>query len=174
MLDKLVEWLGQAMEFMGSEVLSLENGYAWILLGLVLIILESMGAALFCVSLGAAAIVTGLIAFAGIFSLTWLLVIFAGVALGLFGASRPLANRMTGGKSRTDTNIHALIGARGVVTEEIKGTHEPGYVKIAGDQWRCLPVRDEVIPVGARVYICKIEGATLTVDTNLPVKEDAA
>jgi inner membrane protein len=174
MLDKLVEWLGKAMEFMGSEVLSMENGYAWILLGLVLIILESLGAALFCASLGLAAIITGLIAFTGLFSLTWLLVVYAAAALAVFAASRPLANRMTGGKSQTNTNIHGLIGQCGLVVEEIKGMHDPGYVKIAGDQWRSVPLRDEMIPVGTKVYILQIEGATLTVDIKPPQQEELA
>jgi len=165
MLDRLLEQLGGVLEYLG-QVMSVENGYFWMLLGLILIIVEAvLGAAtaLALGSIGVAAFLTGVVAFLGLHSLTGLIIVFIVVSLALFFLSRPLTKRLMGGAAE-ETNVDAMAGKLGVVTAEIGGLAAPGYVKIAGDQWRSLPARGKTIPEGATVRVKKVEGATLIVD----------
>ncbi len=173
MLDRLLEQLGGVLEYLG-EVMSVENGYFWMLLGLILIIIEAvLGAAtaLALGSIGVAAFLTGVVSFLGLHSLTGLIIVFIAVSLALFFLSRPLTKRLMGGDAE-DTNIDAMAGKLAVVTEPIGGVTSPGYVKIAGDQWRCLPSVDQAIPVGAAVRVQRVEGATLIVDIESTKEEE--
>ena len=133
MLDNLLESLGTSLENVGA-LLSMEGGYFWVLLGLVLILLECFGAALALASLGAGAILTGLVAFCGLLNLTGLLAVFAVASLALFAVSRPLANRLTSSKGKRETNVRGLVGRTALVVRDIAGRHRPGYVKIDGDE----------------------------------------
>jgi len=171
MLDNLLESLGTSLESVGA-MLSMEGGYFWVLLGLVLVILESFGAALALASLGVGAILTGLVAFCGLLNLYGLLVVFAVVSLILFAVSRPLANKLTASNGSTETNVRGLIGRTALVVRDVAGPHRPGYVKVDGDEWRAVSVGDVALGTGATVYITDVQGATLSVDTKPLEQED--
>jgi len=151
------------------QLLDYEFGYFWVLVGMVLIILESLGAALALASLGVGALVTAIVAFLGLLSLAGLLVVFVVASLVVFGVSRPLAHRLSGEGGKVKTNAEGMVGRTGMVIRDIGGKNQPGYVKLAGDEWRSLPVVDMTIPTGTEVVILKVEGATLTVEPCQPV-----
>jgi membrane protein implicated in regulation of membrane protease activity len=157
-----------------SQLLDFEFGYFWVLVGMVLIILESLGAALALASIGVGALVTAVFAFFGLLSLSGLLVVFVAASLVVFGISRPLAHRLTGEGSEVKTNTEAMLDRTGVVIRSIGGKTQPGYVKLAGDEWRALPVSDVPIPAGTQVVIRKVEGNTLTVEPCQPAREENA
>jgi len=146
-----------------EQLLNMEYGYFWIMAGLVLVILESLGAMFALFSLGVGAWITAIVAFFGWLSLSWLLGLFAVASLAVFGATRPLANRLTGAGRKVKTNAEALVGSRAVVSAAIGGRTQPGYVKVAGDEWRALAEADVAIAAGSEVEIRRLEGATLFV-----------
>jgi len=157
------------------ELLNVENGYFWVIVGVGLIILETiLGSATFALaSLGAGAIITGFLAFAGVLCFNWLLVVFAVVSVVLFVVSRPLAHRILTKTTEVKTNVDAMVGRVGVVTSAIRGTSKPGYVKLAGDEWRSFPSDGAPIPEEAEVVIERVEGATLFVKVLQTEKEEA-
>jgi len=142
-----------------KDILDVENGWFWLVLGLVGIILEALSIALVFASMGLAAILTGVISFLGVHSFACLLGIFIVLSMAIFFASRPLAAKLPFGKS-TETNIHALIGRPGVVTEPIGGSDKPGRVKLSTEEWRALPADDQSFQTGTRVMVKRIEGST--------------
>ncbi|MBM4353193.1 MAG: NfeD family protein [Deltaproteobacteria bacterium] len=157
-----------------SQLLDYEFGYFWVLAGMVLIILESLGAALALASIGVGALITAVFAFLGLLSLSGLLVVFVVASLAMFGISRPLAHRLTGEGNKVKTNTEAMLDRTGLVIRPIGGKTQPGYVKLSGDEWRAFPVADMAIPAGVQVVIRKVEGNTLTVEPCQPVKEENA
>lgn len=173
MLDRLLEQLGGMLEYLG-EVMSVENGYFWMLLGLILVLVEAvLGAAtaLALGSIGVAAFLTGVVAFLGLHSLIGLIIVFIIISLALFFLSRPLTKRLMG-DDLEETNVDAMAGKLAVVTEAIGGLTAPGRVKIAGDRWRSLPAENKAIPEGTAVRVLRVEGATLIVEIESTKEEE--
>ena len=80
----------------------------------------------------------------------------------LFGVVRPIARRHTRMPPPVRTGTQALIG-RSAVTLAAIG-NDSGSVKLAGEVWTARAYdEDEVIPVGARVQVVEIRGATALV-----------
>ena len=63
---------------------------------------------------------------------------------------------------KTKTNVDALIGTHGVVTEEINNLAETGSVKVRAMIWTARSTEDSVIiPANTIVTICDISGVKL-------------
>jgi len=146
-----------------SELLDFEYGYFWLILGIILTIMEAMGAMFALASLGIGAMLTAVVAFLGWLTLPWLLGVFAVASLAVFALSRPLVNRITASGAHVKTNVEAMVGRTGVVTQPVGDRSSPGYVKVGGDEWRAVPVDDKPVAVGTKVVIRQVEGATLHV-----------
>lgn len=86
-------------------------------------------------------------------------VIFVIVTFISLVGTRPIIKKYLNVKT-VRTNLDAVIGKIGVVTEGIK-KDELGRVKIAGKEW--LAKADTVIKKGTKVEILKIEGVKLIV-----------
>jgi membrane protein implicated in regulation of membrane protease activity len=92
------------------------------------------------------------------------LIAFIAVAAVLLGAVRPIAR-----KHLTDTTplqldgTETLIGRTATVTRAIDH-HSGGRIKVGADEWTARSQYDgEAFPIGARVRIMKVDGATAVV-----------
>jgi membrane protein implicated in regulation of membrane protease activity len=86
-------------------------------------------------------------------------VVAAGVGLGLV---RPIAIKHVKQPPLLRTGTAALVGRSAVVLEEVTG--ESGRVRIGGEVWSSRAYDESlVIPVGAKVDVLEIEGATALV-----------
>ncbi len=85
--------------------------------------------------------------------------VFALLGIFLLLISRPLVRKMRN-KDDGKTNLDRIIGATGVVTEEIK-KNSVGEVKVDGKRWSAIASKK--ITVGEEVIIEKIEGVKLVV-----------
>lgn len=76
---------------------------------------------------------------------------------------RPVAIRHLKQPPQLRTGAAALVGRSAIVLEEVNEHH--GRVRIDGEEWTSRPYLDEtlVIPVGARVDVMQIKGATALV-----------
>jgi membrane protein implicated in regulation of membrane protease activity len=93
----------------------------------------------------------------------WLSVAMFFVASALlFGVVRPIARRHVSMPPQLRTGTQALVGKTAVALAEID--QDSGSVKLGGEVWsaRCYD-EGEVIPVGARVQVVEIKGATALV-----------
>lgn len=60
------------------------------------------------------------------------------------------------------TNLTALIGERGIVTEDISNIHVKGLVKLRWGTWSAMSVdEDDFIEAGTIVYVSDISGVRL-------------
>ncbi|MBQ8432252.1 MAG: NfeD family protein [Clostridia bacterium] len=65
-------------------------------------------------------------------------------------------------KTEEKTNVDALIGAHGIVEEEINNLYEKGSVKVRGLVWTARSANDTVtIPAGSLVTIVNVSGVKL-------------
>ena len=131
----------------------------WLIAGLVLLMVELMHGAFVLVWVGAAALLTALLAvFVPVVWVQWLFFALASVVLLL--ATRPLA-RSIHGRVTVPSNVDSLIGQEAVVLEAIDPQANTGRVRIHSDQWRARS--ESCIPAGAHVIVQSVTGTTLQV-----------
>ncbi|NTW50240.1 MAG: NfeD family protein [Chlorobiales bacterium] len=142
----------------------LSDWHFWIIGGIILLILEIftpgfvIGIFGFACFAGAVAAVLGL-------GLASQIVSFGITIAILFLGVRPfvikhLYNRDSGHQ----TNVSALIGQTGFVTEKIDRSANTGRIKIGGEEWRAATGNELTIEAGQKVVIRKVEGVTLFVE----------
>ena len=87
-------------------------------------------------------------------------VVAAGAGLGIV---RPIAIRHLKQAPALRTGTAALVGRSAIVLEEVN--EQSGRVRIEGEEWSSRPYLDEslVIPVGTKVDVMQIKGATALV-----------
>ena len=111
--------------------------------------------------LGGAALVTALVAAAGLPFVLQLLVFAAASAAGLV-LVRPVARRHLLTARSERFGVDALVGRSAQVVAEVSG--HGGRVRIDGDEWTARPYDDSlVIPAGTTVHVMEIRGATALV-----------
>jgi len=76
---------------------------------------------------------------------------------------RPLAKKYLTPGYRP-TNADRVIGAIGIVTEEINNLKAAGLVSVFGQIWTARSEQDIVIPPGVKVKILRIEGVKIFVE----------
>jgi membrane protein implicated in regulation of membrane protease activity len=87
-------------------------------------------------------------------------VVAAGAGLGVV---RPIAIRHIKQPPALRTGAAALVGRSAIVSEEVN--EHSGRVRIDGEEWSSRPYLDDslVIPVGTKVDVMQIKGATALV-----------
>ncbi len=90
------------------------------------------------------------------------LVAFVVAAAAGLGVVRPIAIRHIKQPPPHRTGTAALVGRSAIVLEEV--TEHSGRVRIGGEEWSSRPYDESlVIPVGTKVDVVKIDGATALV-----------
>ncbi|MQA05928.1 MAG: NfeD family protein [Streptosporangiales bacterium] len=111
--------------------------------------------------LAAAAVVAAVVAGLGAPLLLQLLAFAAAAATGLF-VVRPIARRHMTQPPLARDGSDALVGKTAVVVQEV--TAARGLIRLAGEEWSAHSLDEtQVIPIGARVDVMEIEGATAVV-----------
>ena len=93
--------------------------------------------------------------------------LFAVVSVALLAALRPFLKKFITPKL-VKTNVDAIIGSEGYVIADIDNLAATGQVKLGGMEWTARSTTAEVIAVGTRIRVDKIEGVKVFVT---PVKE---
>ena len=76
--------------------------------------------------------------------------------------TRPIAMKYFN-KSRTKTNVEAMIGKQAIVISEINNIEGTGQVRIGGMEWSARSIELPVIKVGEVVVVEAVEGVKLMV-----------
>ena len=142
----------------------MEVWHIWAIVALVFIILEifTTGFAVMCFSFGG---VAAAIAAACDATLIWQTVWFCIFTAIAFVTVRPLVLKtfFKNEKSTVKTNVDALVGRQGRVTEKIDPATGTGRVAIDGDDWKAVSEEDCVFEKGEKVEITKVESVIVTV-----------
>ncbi len=133
----------------------------WMVIGIICVIIEIFDPAFFFLSLGAAAILTGLLSFA-VKSTVWQIIIFAVLSFLAFLSMRKLGKKVLAVTDK-DTNVYALKGMTGTVTNAIP-EHGKGHVKIGGEEWSALEKNNLAIELGTKIKVIDIDGNKLIVE----------
>jgi membrane protein implicated in regulation of membrane protease activity len=134
---------------------------AWLGLAVALGVLELFSLDLVLLMLAAGALVGMLVSLTGVD--LWVQVAAAVVAsVAALGVVRPsVVKRLHTGPSLV-LGHDALVGRTGLVVEEVSS--QAGQIRVGGEIWTARPYDDDaVIPVGAKVDIFQIKGATALV-----------
>ena len=93
----------------------------------------------------------------------WLqVVVFMVVSIVLLASLRPLTRKYFKPKL-VKTNVDAVLGTVGVVTEEIDNIRACGQVKLGAMTWTARSTAGETIPQGTQVAVDRVEGVKLYV-----------
>lgn len=76
---------------------------------------------------------------------------------------RPLLMKRMWNAPDVKTNVDALVGQRGRVTQDFEPGLRLGRVSAAGDDWRAECVSDKALRVGDLVEVVRVESNTLIV-----------
>src|SRR5207245_8863810 len=91
----------------------------------------------------------------------------AGTLLSLVGIRPFLLRHLHPSGSAIRTNVDALAGKVGIVSERIDPGTGKGRVLVAGEDWRAASLVDAEVEPGARVLVVRVAGATLYVDKEM-------
>jgi membrane protein implicated in regulation of membrane protease activity len=133
----------------------------WLIVAAVLGVFELMTTTLALGIIAGAAVVGAVV---GAFHLGLPIQLVAFVAASAAGLAfvRPVAMRHIKQPPLLRTGTAALVGRSAIVVEEV--TEHGGRIKVGGEEWTSRPYDETlVIPVGRKVDIMQIEGATALV-----------
>jgi membrane protein implicated in regulation of membrane protease activity len=135
--------------------------WIWMIVAAFFLIAEifTMGFFLFWFGIGAA--VAGVLALLGV-GVGWQLAAFVLVSGVLFVVSRRFAERFSK-KQPPGIGADRMVGAEGVVLEEIDNVKNTGRVRVKKDEWRADSEMDEIIPEGTRISVTRMDGTHLVV-----------
>jgi len=134
--------------------------YIWIISALGLFIAEIFTPGFLLACFGVASLVTGLLSFLGV-GLQGQIVTFSISTIVVFFGIRPVLLKYF--DVSTKTNVDALIGKKGQVTERIDPETNSGRVTIGGEDWKGASIGKSTIEVGEEVTVTRVEGTKVFV-----------
>lgn len=143
----------------------------WLIIAGIMLVGEILTPGFILMWFGLAALLSSLLAFLGAHIYIQIAVfIIAATVLLIF--TRPIIKRVVKQKD-TPSNVYALTGKRGIVTEEINNILGQGQVKLGGEIWKAESNNGEGIQVGSEVEVLRVEGVRLIVNqvVNSKIKE---
>ena len=140
----------------------------WFVLAVVFLMIEGGTVMLVSVWFAAGSLVAMLAALLS--APFWLqLILFLGVSAGLLALLRPMARKYLKPKI-TATNVDAVVGAQGYVTETVDNLAATGQVKLGSMPWTARSTDGSPIEAGTLVRVDRVEGVKAFVT---PVRETA-
>jgi membrane protein implicated in regulation of membrane protease activity len=138
----------------------------WVVFGIILFILELFTPSFVLACFGLAAMVTAIASFVGL-DIKMQIVVFSVANIVIFAGLRPFFMKYLSSKREdTKTNVEALIGKTGIVTESIDPDTNSGRVNVGGEDWRALSDSGVVISKGQKIKVNKVDGTKLFVEPN--------
>ena len=136
----------------------------WATIAVICLILELGSGDLFLLSFAISAAVTAILAFLGAGIYVQLLV-FAVVSILTLLLVRPsLLKLLHKGEDKRDSNVDALVGKTGIVTEDIPEDNF-GRVSLGGDDWKAKTVDGKRVKRGEKVKFVSRESLVITVES---------
>jgi membrane protein implicated in regulation of membrane protease activity len=136
--------------------------YWWAGIGLVMMIAEIFvpGFFLFCLGIGCAGAAVSAVLGA---DPAGQLITFSALSLFAFFTLRPLMMRRFWQATDVKTNMDALVGQRGRVSQDFEPGLRLGRVAVAGDDWRAETTSDMPLRIGDMIVVVRVDSNTLIV-----------
>ena len=141
----------------------------WLVLLILFLVAEGATAAITTIWFAGGALAAMLASLFG--AQLWLqITLFVVVSVGLLIAFRPLLKKYIAPR-KTATNVDAVVGTQGIVTERVDNLAGTGRVKLGGLDWSARSESGECIEAGTVVKAKKVQGVKVFVSpVNVPVK----
>lgn len=133
----------------------------WLVLMIVFILIEVSTVSMVSVWFASGAL-TALIASLCNAPLWLQIVLFAVVSAALLLALRPLARKYFTPRL-TKTNVDAVVGTEGLVTQRIDNLSASGSVKLGGVEWSARSTSGAPLEEGTRIRVDRVEGVKVFV-----------
>ena len=151
----------------------MDSALIWVIAGVLLILSELIATSIVAVFFGFAAIIVGLLLWAGIIeSPEAQLVVFGVMSLLLLFTARAKLRRALVGDLADKNDSHKTfrenLGRRAVAVTDFSGGQ--GRIRLNGVQWLALASPDEEISDGDTVWIVANQGIQLTVSKTPPAQ----
>ncbi len=135
----------------------------WVVVAIILFLLEIFTPGFVLASFGIGCLFSALVALADLDVRMQIVGFIVGTLLAFFGV-RPLFTKYCYQASAgIKTNVDALIGKTGRVTEEINQDRGSGRALVGGDDWKAVSLNGGIIGKGTAVEVVRVEGITLFV-----------
>ncbi|MDH4220127.1 MAG: NfeD family protein [Candidatus Aminicenantes bacterium] len=135
--------------------------WIWMIIAAFFIVGEIFTQGFFILWFGVGAAVAGILSLLGL-GIGWQLAAFVVVSGVLFIVSRRFAERFSK-KQPPGIGADRFVGLEGIVLEEIDNAKNTGQVRVQKDEWRADSETGEIIPVGKRVKVTRLDGTHLVV-----------
>jgi membrane protein implicated in regulation of membrane protease activity len=131
----------------------------WIVVGVALFAVEATTLTFVALYFGAAALVAALAAVLGA-GVPLQLLVFAVVSVATLVSTRGMITRALQRTPIVRSNVHALVGRRGVVTVPITADTGRGQIRVGSEFWTARPYMEDSadIAAGSPVEILAVEG----------------
>ncbi len=146
--------------------MNLEVWHIWAIVALLFGIIEIFTPSFVALSLALGCVFGALGAGFGWPTELQLLLFSVGTALSFFTVRPFMLRYAHRGNKSVKTNIDALAGKTGRVTEIIDNASNTGRIIVDGDDWRALTENNTVINVGEMVEVLKVDSTRLIVRKN--------
>jgi membrane protein implicated in regulation of membrane protease activity len=143
--------------------MNLEVWHIWVIIALIFGILEIFAPSFIAFSIAIGCLFSALAAgFDASFKIQ-LLFFSVGTALSFFGV-RPFMLKYAHRKSNeVKTNVEALVGKTGRVTETVNNAQNTGRAVVEGDDWRVISHDESTMDAGETVEVMKVDSTRLIV-----------
>ena len=145
-------------------MVSVSAWQVWLVASLLLFVAEILAPGFWLLSVAVGCVLAGAVALVVPGVLAPALSFAAGTLLSLAGIRPFLLKRLHPPGREIKTNVDALVGRVGVVSERIDPGTGRGRVLVEGENWRGTSLMDTVIEPGTRVMVVRVDGTTLYVD----------
>lgn len=134
----------------------------WLVLTIFLAIVEAATPTLVCIWPAIGALAACILAAFGI--PIWLqITVFVILTVILIILTKPLVKKYVSRKI-TATNADRIIGAEGIVIEEIDPIENTGQVKVMGQVWSAKSADGKAVQTNARVIVKALEGVKVVIE----------
>jgi membrane protein implicated in regulation of membrane protease activity len=145
-------------------MVSVSAWQVWLVASLLLFVAEILAPGFWLLSVAVGCVLAGAVSLVVPGFLAPVLSFAAGTLLSLAGIRPFLLRRLHPPGREIKTNVDALVGRVGVVSERIDPGTGRGRVVVEGEDWRGTSLMDTVLEPGTRVMVVRVEGTTLYVD----------
>ena len=136
----------------------------WLVAALLRFVAEMAAPGFWLLSVAVGCLAAGLVSIVVPGALATALTFAAGTLLSLVGIRPFLLRRIHYSASDIKTNVDALVGKIGIVSERIDPATGKGRVVVEGENWRGAALMDSPHEAGTRIMVVRVDGATLYVD----------
>jgi len=139
---------------------------AWVLVGVVLLLVEMHNLAFFAVFVAVGAFAAAGVSLVAPEALAAQVIVAAAVGLAGAVAVRPWVSRAFDARrsGHVVRGVHGgLVGTEGVTLDDVGDAHHLGHVRLTGERWLAVTGGGEPIGPGVTVVVTAVRGTTLVV-----------